>query len=279
MLRTLLGSVVCLVCVQTPASDVPITWSPDAETRIVEPGADGQWKTMRVGGDMNAAVIQRGIIYTIGSCRIDTELPEGYPIPTAPGAVEIKRYPEIRRAEYTTPMDDADASRRAGNRGFWPLFRHIEARSIPMTSPVEMDYHGMTIEEPGGLRAWTMSFLYRTPEEGVIETDGRVRVVNTGPVTVLSSGVRGVFNGEMLEAQIGVLRSWLEGQDAWRASGDVRVFQYNGPMTRPGNRWVEVQVPVEHVRGASAGGGAGANGAHAARPDPADAGVHGTDAP
>jgi len=141
---------------------------------------------------------------------------------------------------------------RAGNRGFWPLFRHIEARSIPMTSPVEMDYHGMTLDRPEGLRSWTMSFLYRTAEEGIIETDGRVEVVNTEPVTVLSAGVQGVFSGRMLEEQIGVLRGWLDGQDEWRAAGDVRVFQYNGPMTLPGNRWVEVQVPIERVEQASA---------------------------
>ena len=252
MLRALVGFIACLGAAPIAMGGEPVAWAPDPETRIVQRDDGGAWKVMRIGGDKAAAVMQRGIVYSIGPCEIDTELPEAYPVPTPPGALEIKRYPEIRRAEYTTPMEDAGASMRAGNRGFWPLFRHIEARSIPMTSPVEMDYHGMTLENPAALRSWTMSFLYRTPEEGIIETDGRVEVVNTKPVTVLSAGVRGVFGGRMLEEQIGVLRAWLEGQDEWRAAGDVRVFQYNGPMTPAGNRWVEVQVPIERVNEADA---------------------------
>src|SRR5690606_29870082 len=46
----------------------------------------------RVGGDLEVSVEQRGFSYLAGNASITTPLPEGYPAPTPPGAIDIKQY-------------------------------------------------------------------------------------------------------------------------------------------------------------------------------------------
>ncbi|MFN9971363.1 MAG: hypothetical protein ACK58T_15860, partial [Phycisphaerae bacterium] len=92
------------------------------------------------GGD--AAVNKRGegestTFSADGVLTIDTPLPVGYPDPTPPGAIDLKLYPSVRRAEVSGEVKSLSSG---GNDGFWPLFRHIQRRDIAMTSPVEMEY-------------------------------------------------------------------------------------------------------------------------------------------
>jgi hypothetical protein len=171
---------------------------------------------------------------------VETALPEGYPAPTPPGAVELKRYPAIRRAEVV--------GRRSPDQGrngaFYSLFRHIQSRDIAMTSPVEMDYPGWTGDASSSPESWTMSFVYRTPTDGPTEQTGNVRVVDTTPVTVVAVGVRGEYGRATVEGGLRQLNAWLDGQTEWERAGSPRVLYYNGPYIPDYRKWSEVQIPV-----------------------------------
>jgi hypothetical protein len=47
----------------------------------------------RVGGDLDARIEIRDGEYRFGPSRIESPLPAGYPEPTPPGAIDVKRYP------------------------------------------------------------------------------------------------------------------------------------------------------------------------------------------
>jgi hypothetical protein len=175
---------------------------------------------------------------------IESPLPEGYPEPTPPGAIDIKDYPSVRRAELVS-KDDSAAGMTAG---FFPLFNHIKKREIAMTAPVEMDYaelykdfmNGESADE-GEATETTMSFLYRSANLGPVGKDGKIVVRDTAPVTVLSVGAKGGFDAT--EA-MDTLRAWLKQQQEWEVAGQPRMFVYNGPFIDPDARWSEVQVPI-----------------------------------
>lgn len=217
---------------------------------VPEPG-----KLVRVGGDMTAQVERvAGGFYKFGAASITTELPNGYPEPTPPGAIDIKTYPSVRRAEVSGKM----APDIGMNFGFFPLFNHIKRRNIAMTSPVEMDYKGIdwTPEQGGGVAAdsWTMSFLYRKPELGETgkdEKDAKVRVVDTAPVTVVSKGRKGTYRFTDARKVMEELDAWLKERPEWEKAGEPRVFYYNGPDVRERDKWSEVQWPIR-ARGTGA---------------------------
>lgn len=204
-------------------------------------GNDDDWLIQRVGGDLDATIDGENGDYRFGRSRVDTALPEGYPAPTPPGAIDLKRYPSVRRAEVSGSMN-ADWGM---NLGFWPLFQHIKKNEIAMTAPVEMDYRDWQPDDgekrPSG---WTMSFLYRTADLGPTGTDGRVRVVDTEPLTVISIGLRGPYGLKTIEAGLERLQDWLAGQDEWEAAGDPRSFYYNDPSVPNDRKWAEAQIPV-----------------------------------
>lgn len=200
------------------------------------------WTVKRVGGDMDTQperVDDGRVHWRCGRCVIEAPLPEGYPAPTPPGAIEIKKYPSVRRAEFVGRGDN-DSGR---NGAFWPLFQHIKKREIAMTSPVEMDY-----DDSG---EWTMSFLYRTADLGPTGTDGNVRVVDTEPVTVISIGLRGSYGMRTIERGLEQLQQWLDGQSEWEAAGDPRSFYYNGPYVPNADKWAEAQIPVRLITSSS----------------------------
>lgn len=178
-------------------------------------------------------------------CRINTALPAGYPPPTPPGAIEIKRYPRARRAE----VSGAIWPDMGMNMAFWPLFNHIKEREIAMTSPVEMDYSG--VREDGRVKSddWTMSFLYREPEMGQLEEDGVVSVVDREPLLVLSIGQRGDYGIEQANAGVIALREWLGADKRFEPAGPPRSLYYNGPEQPTRDKWSEVQLPIRR-RGA-----------------------------
>jgi len=209
------------------------------------------WTVKRVGGDLDAQTTGSSgdYRYEPTGSRVDTELPEGYPAPTPPKAIEVKKYPAARRAEVSGTMNP-DAGT---NIGFWPLFQHIQRKEIAMTSPVEMDYRDWSsggeaegaeaVERPG---AWTMSFLYRTADMGATGADGNVQVVDTEPVTMLSIGMNGPYRVAAVRLGLKRLREWLDGQNAWEAieGADPRAMYYNDPSVPDQRKWLEVQIPV-----------------------------------
>lgn len=202
----------------------------------------------RVGGDLEIQVEKRGFSFFAGNASITTPLPEGYPAPTPPGAIEIKHYPSVRRAQIT--LEGGEGTVRRQNSGFWPLFRHIEANGIAMTAPVEMDYTGMGPDGDGDVESWTMAFLYRTRDlhpTGTDASDERVVIVDSEPVTVLSVGYTGDTSMLRVRAELFRLNQWLESQDEWEVAGDPRSFGYNGPSVMRDRRWGEIQIPIRRV--------------------------------
>ncbi|MDX2131444.1 MAG: heme-binding protein [Planctomycetota bacterium] len=210
-----------------------------------QPLAPGQ--IVRVGGDMNTRITERDGEFFVGPLSIDTPLPEGYPDPTPPGAMDIKTYPAVRRAEFrgtSTPESGMD-------RAFWPLFNHIKSRDIAMTSPVEMDYNDVQDADSAKSRDWTMSFLYRYQDQGPTGEDGAVVVRDAPPVTVLAMGVKGDYGMEKARPAMEQIEAWLAANPQWRAAGNWRSLYYNGPKLMWWNKWGEIQIPVERVSAAA----------------------------
>jgi hypothetical protein len=189
--------------------------------------------------------------WRVGTALINTPLPVGYAPPTPPGAIDLKSYPSLRRAEYTGRLTPSIGM----NMGFFPLFNHIKRRDIAMTSPVEMDYEGFAVKEdqparPDGDKLptrWTMSFLYRQQEQGPTgqdQRDQRVTVVDTPPRTVVAIGFQGGYGLGRVKEQLGLLAEWLAADGRWEPTGEPRALYYNGPEQRDRFKWGEVQLPV-----------------------------------
>ncbi len=182
--------------------------------------------------------------YKAGVQRVTTPLPEGYPRPTPPEVVEVKKYPEVRRATFAGKGSGPDGMRNSAV-GFWPLFGHIKSRGIAMTAPVEIEYQGLEPGDTDGIDAWNMSFLYRNKSLGQTESYANITVEDAEPVTVIATGVRGDATREKIDAALQVLSKALAESDEWTPAGDPRIMGYNGPDVPGKDRWSEVQLPVE----------------------------------
>jgi hypothetical protein len=231
-----------------------MTSAPAHSGRASEPGANapGAVRTptlvTRVGGDMDAAIEIINGEFRYGPSRIESPLPAGYPEPTPPGSIDIKRYPSVRRAEYVS-----DGSPGFGmNMGFFPLFNHIKRNDIAMTSPVEMDYRDMFDPATGKQAAkdsmsWTMSFLYRTAElapAGADKKDRKVVVTDRPEMEVLAIGMNGPYGTGIVEKGLTLLHDWLRDHPEYEIAGEPRAFHYNGPSIANRVKWSEVQLPV-----------------------------------
>ncbi len=213
---------------------------PESARATIEAEGDAH-AVIRVGGDLEARVEYVEGEFRSGACRIPTPLPDGYPAPTPPGAIELKQYPMVRRAEISGRMWPDWGM----NLAFFPLFNHIKRREIAMTAPVEMNYVGMS--SAGAPESWTMSFLYRTAElgpAGVDPKDGRILVEDIPPLTVAAIGIRGPYKLELVKGGTAKLRAWLAQQSEWKEAGDARALFYNGPEVRKRDQWWEAQIPL-----------------------------------
>ena len=180
---------------ETPA---PIP-APGESALTLEPGS-----ARRVGGDLTASVKKIGDRYAcFDRCSVEAPLPEGYPAPTPPGAIEIKHYPVVRRAQ----VSGASNPDRGRWTGFWPLFNHIKERKIAMTAPVEVDYESLGRESDSS--KWTMAFLYRSRSQGETGRDGRVSVLDAPALVVVSIGVRGPYGAKRMAKPLEALEEWL----------------------------------------------------------------------
>lgn len=210
--------------------------------------APGDWTVMRVAGTPKADVMMtpgrtkaggESAYYMAGTARLSAALPEGYPAPTAPGAIDLKQYPVVRQAVFTTERGEGSA--------FWPLFRHISDRDIAMTAPVIMTGEMAGASEGGA----SMAFLYRSTDLGPTGKAGENVVVEDTPVmTVIAIGFQGRRGRERLLDMQAALQTWLDQQpagDRWMADGEARVLGYNGPDMSRSRRWCEVQLPVRWV--------------------------------
>lgn len=210
-------------------------------------GAPEPGQSIRLVGDASVKPKLQGKMYRLDEAGvgIETPLPEGYPAPTPPGMIELKTYPDVRRAECS----GKGASDMGMVKSFFPLFNHIKKREIAMTSPVEMEYRRDGDDKslatlPVADCDWTVSFLYRKPELGQTGNDGQVKVVDTPEIVVVSIGMKGDFGSAGVKKGLQSLQQWFEGQDAWEPAGDPRSLIYNGPGAPFAHPWSEVQVPV-----------------------------------
>ena len=127
-----------------PASELATgAQKPDEKGAVAGPVAvPAPGQAVRLGGDKEVIAERKGADWVCGTAAITTPLPEGYPAPTPPGAIELKTYPSLRRAEFKAETNNSDIGM---NVAFFPLFNHIKRRDIAMTSPVEMDYLGLSV--------------------------------------------------------------------------------------------------------------------------------------
>lgn len=169
-----------------------------------------------------------------------TALPEGYPAPTPPDAIEIKYYPSIRRAV----LDGTGDGQRRRTNVFMTLVDHIESREIAMTAPVEFDFadrdRGSDFDE------WSMGFVYRTRELGPTgEAEDGVEVVDTEPGYVLALGTLGNPRQGYVARAFEELEELAETLDGWRPGARRRSFVYNrGLASEGGVSWSEVQLEL-----------------------------------
>ena len=167
----------------------------------------------------------------------EAELPQGWPLLTEVGVVEVKEYPQYREA-VVTKNDGAGGDEKMGSM-FGTLFSHISKNDIPMTSPVEMEY-----SQQDSRAMTSMAFLYRTSETGTLGNDGQVVVREVAPRTYASVGVRGSINDKNFEQGLVIVNAWIAANPQWRADGTPRFFGYNSPLIPWFWKYGEVQVPV-----------------------------------
>lgn len=158
----------------------------------------------------------------------EANLPKGWPAPGPYDVVTQKDYP-IYRAAYTAGNGQ--------NRAFWTLFRHIQSKDIPMTSPVEMEVQ----QKDGKMEMTTMGFLYQNPEVGTKGPDGdKVQVTDVAPMKVLSYAWMGPNN----EANTKVAKAALDAEIAAKklTTKGFRILGYNGPSVPRAKRTFEMQA-------------------------------------
>ena len=97
-----------------------------------------------------------------------------------------------------------------------------------------------------------MSFLYRTADLGPTGDAGKVVVVDTDAMTVLSIGLTGAYGLPRVEEGMAKLEAWLDEHPDWVADGSPRAFYYNGPYVPSARKWSEIQVPVRPADGSPA---------------------------
>jgi uncharacterized protein (TIGR03067 family) len=175
----------------------------------------------------------------------DAPLPEGWPGATAPGHIEIKKYPAYRSAIVRAPA----ATVRNSPVMFFSLFNHIQRKGIEMTAPVVMTYQPSVIEKVGERGEVSMEFLYRHPDQGTAGPGvGSVKVEDFPGATFVCLGVQGGMDDQKLRDGVATLRTWLdEHKSQWTAAGPPRRLGYHGPQTPAARQLDEVQIPVTPV--------------------------------
>lgn len=243
------ASMAAFSCSVARAQDQPEPQAPPSAEAGSEPADQPEpAPSVRVGGvsDETVETVERswGTEYRSGRSRVVTPLPVGYPAPTAPGVMEIKHYPSVRRAEINAQGREDGMMGWNTSRAFWPLFQHIKDRDIAMTAPVETDYAGVTADGEVRDAEWSMSFLYREPSLGDTGHDGAVFVYDAEPITVVSVGVRGDLSRQELRRAVSELYKWASVSEEWESAGGARKLSYNGPDVAARDRWHEVQLPI-----------------------------------
>ncbi|MCY2931473.1 MAG: heme-binding protein [Planctomycetota bacterium] len=223
------------------AKAAPDAERPDSDAALILAEALEQSKALAPdarGTLLEAALVraQRARDFRIAE---ESPLPEGWPAPSLPGLIRVKTYPPVRSAWVRSP------EKRNGQ--FMVLFRHIQAREIPMTAPVVMEYANPAAQTPPAAAGSpeAMAFLYRSPSVGRAGQDGAVLVEDDKPLTVVSLGLKGSYRQANFDEAQAQLRQWLVAHPQWRPAGPPRVLAYNSPFMAFWRKYSEVQIPVQ----------------------------------
>jgi len=165
---------------------------------------------------------------------LEAPLPTGFPKPIPVGEIRVQQYPKYRLARTDMTLFEG--------RAFWTLFNHIKKREIAMTAPVEMSY---ATDKDGTLKKSEMAFLYRSTEQGRIEDDGKVEVVDVPARLAVGIGLRGDATKDKVNDAKRRLEAWLKAHgEEYEATGTIRVLGYNSPFVADEKKLTEVQIPV-----------------------------------
>lgn len=165
---------------------------------------------------------------------LEAPLPEGFPKPVPVGEIRVQNYPKYRVARTDMTLIEG--------RAFWTLFNHIKQREIAMTAPVEMGY---APGKDGAINKASMSFLYRNTNQGQLEVDGKVAVVDVPAQQAVSLGLRGDATKERVNDAKRRIEDWLQAhRDEYEPAGAMRVMGYNSPFVADQKKLTEVQIPV-----------------------------------
>jgi len=165
---------------------------------------------------------------------MEAPLPEGFPKPAPVGEIRVQNYPKYRVARTDMTLIEG--------RAFWTLFNHIKQREIAMTAPVEMGY---TPAKDGAINKSSMSFLYRSTNQGQLEVDGKIAVLDVPAQQAVSLGLRGDATKERVNDAKRRLEEWLQSnREEYEPAGAMRVMGYNSPFVADQKKLTEVQIPV-----------------------------------
>jgi hypothetical protein len=173
----------------------------------------------------------------------EANLPLGFPPPGPIGQVILKSYPACRAATVAA----ADVKGQGQDPMFMSLFNHIQKQKISMTAPVQMDFNrpGETGPSTRPSPPTAMSFMYSSRMIGETGKDGVVTIHDLPPVTVLSIGVRGNYDGPHFLDAMKAINAWLASHPrTYEPVGSPRFLGYNSPFVPWFLRYGEVQVPV-----------------------------------
>lgn len=188
-------------------------------------------------------VVVMGVtVLAMGAYRAaSAPLPEGFPVPSSEGQVEIKHYPPYRAATVQMTGDLAYAP----SRGFSPLFRHISSNDISMTAPVETRYPVATLEGQTTQGEAAVSFLYRNLDIVPREVAENIVIEDIPAMTVVSMGTRGRYDMASYSASLQQLQAWLAAHPEYEVIGQPRRFFYDGPFLPDLMKRSDVQIPVQ----------------------------------
>jgi hypothetical protein len=158
---------------------------------------------------------------------------------TAPGVTELKTLPAglLVRSEVK-----GDYFAKSGEL-FRPLFRYIQRKDIPMTTPVE--------SHPGDTSA--MLFWIAATEQPKARGDLQptasaapegVVVLQRPAQLVASRGGRGGYSREHFEQAREALLAWLAARPDLKVAGEAYGVYWNSPFVPPFLKRYEVHIPV-----------------------------------
>ena len=147
--------------------------------------------------------------------QAEAPLPEGWPTPGPYDLVSEKKFPAYRAA-YTPGSWQ--------NFAFMRLFKHIQRKEIPMTSPVEMKME----QKNKNLKMESMAFMYQNTEVGKTGKDGeRVEVRDVPAMKTLCFTWQGKNSAKNRKIAKTALEAEL--QKRGLEGADYRILGYNGP--------------------------------------------------